>query len=549
MGLAEQYISDVMSDKIVVGKWIKLVIQRHLSDLEKDSPYYFDPAAGHRAIKVFSFLKLAKGKGRGTPFPLLPWQACILFFTFGWKRKADNTRRFKRVYVKVARKNGKTEFLAGIATIFFLFDKEVDPEVYWGATKKEQAKIGWGRQKEMISALSRDFPEISAAVKMYEHRIVTTEGSGLVAYLGKDSDKDDGLSPSFGAFDEIHAYTDTEIIDVIESGMGARDQPMTFLITTAGKNQASPNTEFLTRCKRILEGILENDVILPFIYELDDPEKWEDETQWIKANPSLGSTTKIEFLRDALTNAQTLGLEKEIDFKVKNLNIEMQSSHGWIKDELWQACPDKPPANLAGATCYGGLDLAQTSDFSSLCLYFPEHKFCLWWMWLPEATFERRIRDNPSINEWEHAGWISLMPGNTQDYDYIENTIRDVCAYYDVQKVGIDPANATQLRIKLEAAGLPVEAYGQGIMNMSPPTKEFARLIERGELNHGGNPVARWMLSNVFVFRDANDNIKLHKGKSADKIDGIVAAVIAIGENMSEPGTTSLTSHILDDEE
>lgn len=277
---AETYIQQVRDDKIIVGKTIKQAIQRHLNDLKaskkKDYPYFFSPTHAQMAIEAFELQRLAFGEHTDEPFVLMPWQATILYMAYGWRRKSDHCRRFLKVYIKVARGNAKTEFLAGVGNIGFFFESAKDPQIYWVATKKDQAKIGFGRQKTMAERLRRDYVEIAEMCDTSVARIYETKGVGYVTYLGKDSKTEDGFSPLYGLIDEYHAHPNDDMIHVIESGMVKRASPMTWIITTAGTNPNSPCAEFEKRAKQMLAGDMKNDQLLAFIYDLDEGDNWQD---------------------------------------------------------------------------------------------------------------------------------------------------------------------------------------------------------------------------------------------------------------------------------
>lgn len=540
MNKALEYIEGVRSGEIIAGKWIKLAIDRYLTDLERAKTdqfeYRFDEDIAERYLGLFKYFKHGKGKWRGRPFNLMPWQAFVVWNAYGWIRKEDSKRRFNKIYIKVARKNAKTEFLACIGKIGFLFDGEKDPEIYWFATKKDQAKIGWDRQKEMLKQLRVDSRAVAKYCDISTYRMYTKSGNGFVNYLGQDSDTEDGLSPYYGMCDEYHAHKTDDMMNVIESGMGTRDNPMTWIITTAGFLSNGPCALFEKSCKQILERSIENDRIFPLIYDLDQDDDWEDESTWIKANPSIEYIdTMRDFLRSEYKKAKTQGKTKEVNFKTKNLNIWSTTFSTWIPADKWnQAGTDWDISTLEGEKCFGGLDLASTRDLCSLSLYFPEHKKVYWWHWLPEEEAERREKnDGIPYKQWASEGWISLTPGNVRDDDTIINDIIENLSSFDIQSVAFDRYGANNIAPKLEDAGISVNPFGQGFVSMSAPTKEIERLIFMQELNHGNNPVMRWQCSNVAIQKDPAENIKITKNKSTEKVDGMVALAMSIGESMS----------------
>lgn len=541
MSKAKQYIDDVMSGKIVTGKYIKLAVQRHLEDIERskspDFPYVFDEKLAQWYVDRFKFFKHGKGKWRGKPFDLMPWQAFATWVPYGWVRKSDRKRRFSKIYIKVARKNAKTEYLAGIGKIGFIFDGEQDPEIYWFATKKDQAKIGWDRQKELLKQLRSDSKTIARYCDVSTYRMYTKQGNGFVNYLGQDSDTEDGLSPYYGLCDEYHAHKTDDMINVIESGMGTRANPMTWIITTAGFLSNGPCAMFEKVCKQILDKAIDNESIFPLIYDLDEGDDWEDERNWEKANPSIQYIdTMRDFLRNEYQKAKTQGKTKEINFKTKNLNIWSNTFSTWIPADKWaEAGEEFETSELYGKICFGGLDLASTRDLCSLALYFPNEKKVLWWHWLPEEEAEQREKnDGIPYRQWAADGWITLTDGNVRDDDRIIKDILDILSNFDISSLGFDRHGANNIAPKLEDDGITVTPFGQGFISMSAPTKEIERLIFMRELNHGNNPVMRWQCSNVAIQTDPAENIKIAKNKSTEKVDGMVALAMAVGESMCE---------------
>jgi phage terminase large subunit-like protein len=466
----------------------------------------------------------------------MPWQAFATYCAYGWVRKSDRKRRFNKIYIKVARKNAKTEYLAGIGKIGFIFDGEQDPEIYWFATKKDQAKIGWDRQKEMLKQLRKDSKLATKYCDVSTYRMYTKVGNGFVNYLGQDSDTEDGLSPYYGLCDEYHAHKTDDMMNVIESGMGTRANPMTWIITTAGFLSNGPCALFEKVCKQILDGALENDNIFPLIYDLDEGDDWEDEKNWKKANPSIEYIdTMRDFLRSAYRKAKTQGKTSEINFKTKNLNIWSTTFSTWIPADKWiEAGTDFDVSELEGKSCYGGLDLASTRDLCSLCLYFPEDKKAIWWHWVPEEeAIQRERNDGLPYRQWANDGWINLTPGNVRDDDSIINDIIKAVAPFYLESLAFDRYGANNIAPKLSDAGMEVNPFGQGFVSMSAPTKQIERLIFMNELDHGNNPVMKWQCSNVAIQQDPAENIKIAKNKSTEKVDGMVALAMAIGESMS----------------
>lgn len=540
----DRYQEEVGNGKVVCCLEVRQAIARQARDLSReddsDFPYYFDRKEAERVLTFMSLMRCTGGEWKGKRLQLADFQCWRNAVLFGWLRKEDGYRRFRIAYIEVARKQGKSEEASAVSNYGLLADGEESAQIYSAATTRQQAKIVFKSARIMLRELIKESPALKKRVQLLANRVVDNATDSYMEALSSDAWTLDGLSPHISIVDELHAHPTDEVLEVLETGMGARTQPMLYMITTAGYNMQGPCYQMRKTAKNILAGVVEDESFFAIIYTLDDDDDWKDEKNWVKANPNIGVTPKWAFMQAQFTKAKTRGKTAEVGFKTKNLNIWVGSQTGWIKDEAWMACPNEIDLErLRGKVCYGGLDLASTSDFTALCLFFPggeeEPHTMLWFYWLPEETFEERWRQTPSMLEWRDAGHIEVTPGNVTDYDYVLARAEEVTKMYDVQMIGCDPYNAKQLIVQMQTAGLPVQEFSQGIMMMSGPTKEFERLAMKGDINHGGNPVTRWMLGNVHLYKDAKDNIQVHKGKSTEKVDGIVAGIIAIGEWMTMP--------------
>jgi phage terminase large subunit-like protein len=549
LSLPEQYIDDVLKGNIVVGEDIRLQCKRHTRQLDKVSfdsfPYFFDVDAARRAISFAGVCPFGKGRFAGKPFKLEGFQAALLWQVYGWKRKDTGNRKYKQVYFKVARKNGKTEFLSLIGNYGFTLEgfkaQERDPEIYWAATKKDQAKYGWTIQKAQLQYLINKSKKVANYAKILTHNIDTKKGTGFVRYLGKDSRTEDGLSPYYGLIDEYHEHPTDEMVNVVVSGMGARLSPLLWIITTAGFNPQSPCAKYEKRCKDILKGTIKNENILPWIFDLDAGDDWNDKTKWPKANPNLGVSVSVEFLDSQYQDAVTMGADKEVNFLTKNLNKWVNAKVTFIRDITYSKNMGAIDLDqLKGKIAFGGLDLASTDDTTSYCLFFPiqeglDKAVAIWQYFIPKDNMRERVRrDQVPYLDWIREGWISTTPGNVTDYNYIKAHIIKSFELYNIRSIGFDRWNASQLVIDLIDEGLPFEKFGQGFGSMNAPTKEYQRLMLTGEVVVGDNPVSRWQNSNIAIKLDPAGNIKIDKAKSAERVDGMVSLVMAIGEKMDK---------------
>jgi len=534
--VVDRYVDDILNDRIICGKYERLAVERYVSDIESgiDRGLYFDRKAAARSLRWFEFLRHSKGKQFiGKPFELSPWQAFINWNLFGWMN-AKGTRRFTKSYISVAKKNGKSTYAAGNGLYMTRADGEARAEIYSAATKRDQAKIVFDEAKNMI----KSSPGLTKHFTIYQYSIFDELSGSYFQALSKDSEKQDGLNPHFAIIDEYHAHKDDKIVDNIQSGMGARIQPMLFYITTAGFNRTSPCYDEESVCKQILEGVLEQDDKFAIIFALDEGDDWEDPKLWRKANPNLDISVSTEFLIKEYKNAKNNN-RKIVNFQTKNLNMWVDSSMSWIKHKDWKECNfGYNPESLIGKTCYGGLDLASHVDFNWFTLAFDGdegRKELLCWAWIPEAKIENND-DKVDYRTWIDQGWIKVTPGNVVDIEIMLDDIIGICRKYDVQSIGVDPARFYHgVSQGLEKEDIKLNEFRQNTVAMDTPTRELEKLVLERKLNHGGNPVLAWMISNVEIMEDTSGNIKASKGKSKNKIDGVIATIMALGESMT-PG-------------
>jgi phage terminase large subunit-like protein len=344
--------------------------------------------------------------------------------------------------------------------------------------------------------------------------------------------KQDGLNTHFACIDEYHAHPSDDLYNVIRNSMGARRQPLLFTITTAGFNRESPCYRHRQYCANVLNGAIDDDGLFTIIYSLDAGDDWTDSANWAKANPNYGVSVYPRQLQQALNEAREF-VHKEVEFKTKLLNVWTDTAQTWINDSDWAECEQQ--ISLLSEQCYGGLDLASTSDFCAFSLWFPEHNAVKTWYYLPEAAIKKRT-DNvgQSYKQWVRDGYIIVTDGNVTDYSFIKRHIMELAEDYEIQDISFDRFNASQLVIELQNEGLPMFPFGQGFASMSAPTKELERKVMNRDLSHDGNPVTRWMLGNVLLQYDPAGNVKVNKAKSGDKVDGVVSIIMALGGCMIE---------------
>lgn len=529
---AEFYAEQVRSGAILVCEYVRLAVERYYADLDRalDEGRYFDKKAAMRAIHFIEKLKHTKGEWAGQRFRLEPWQQFVLWNIFGWKN-ADGTRRFRYAYIEIARKNGKTALSAGIGLYMLFADGESRPEVYSAATVKDQAKICFSDAVEIVKAT-----DLKNYLTPYRNSIVYELKGGTMKPLSSDYGTHDGLNPSCGIIDEFHAHKDSGMFDVIKSAFGARRQPLMFVITTAGFNKSGACYAYRENVIKVLRGVNEDDSLFGIIYTLDDKSEWDDPKMWIKANPNFGVSLSADYLADQVKDAKNRP-EAVRNVMTKNVDLWVDAERTWILDDAWQKCiGTTAPADLKGCACWGGLDLSNVSDITAYVLLFHENdRFQLLpHFWIPEEKMREKIRkENINYDKWVAEGYVTVTPGNVIDYDFVKADILRIVADYDLRTSAYDRWNSSQTIIDLQNEGMECNPFGQGYGSMSAPTKEFEKLVLTGKIEHFGNPVLRWMLASTLVKTDPAGNIKPDKEKSTQKIDGIVAAIMALGEWMT----------------
>lgn len=558
---AFQYAQDVRDGKIVTNKHIRLAIERHFRDLEiaERKGWYFSDKAAQKALTFFDFLVLTKGVTRANVpksqinpdgtirFQLAEWQCFLVASIFGWKKTADKKRRFTEVYVEIPKKNGKSTLASGIANYGLIADNEAGPEVYFGAYTRDQANICFEEAVEQI----RGSKELQKRVTILKNSATIKKTRAKMTAVSHDAKNTEGKNGSVVVIDEYHVHSTDGVKDSLSTGQSAREQPLMFVITTAGYDKFGPCYKHRGVCINMLEGKFDLDHVFALIYGVDEGDDWKDEKNLIKANPTLGVTTRLEVLRAEFQMALRSG-SKEVDFKTKRLNLWVDAAVTWIPSETWNALakPDfRPPR---GSLCYGGIDLGRTNDISSLALFFPEHNFLIVKHYVAQDAAEYAARGNISYNDWIDEEHLIPTPGKTTDYEYMEKEIYKCAEEWDIQFIGYDTFHsqlfADRLKdnlgttfaaerkedgsIKWEHHSV-MRPFRQGFLSIGPPTAIFEEMVLSDRLSHDGNPVTGWMLGNVALDFDAAGNMKPNKSKSKDKIDGIVATVMAIGEYLN----------------
>lgn len=493
---------------------------------------WFDEDAAQTAIDFFpECLQFIEGERAGQPFVLEPWQQALVGCLFGWKRE-DGTRRYREALVFVPRKNGKTPTAAGIVLLSLFTEHEPGSQIYSAAADKDQAALIFRHAAGMIARepLLAGRAKIYRTYKSIEYR---AEGS-IYKALSSESNTKHGLGANLVIVDELHTHPDSDLVDVLKTSTAARRQPMMIYITTSDYERESVCNKTHDYASKVRDRIIEDSSFLPAIWEAKTTDNWTDPAVWARCNPNLGVSVKLEYLERECQRAQDEP-SYENTFKRLHLDIRTEQDVRWLQMEKWDACAGVEPAGLDGATCYMGLDLATTTDIAAAVLFFPDTGYLLSRFWIPGDCAEKREkRDRVPYMTWAREGYITMTPGNVIDYKFIRSEINDLCARFNVVKIAYDPYNAQHLAQQLQDDdGLPMVEHRQGFISMNEPAKHFERLVISGGLNHGGNPILRWMASNVMVKVDPAGSIKPDKNKSTEKIDGIVSSIMAVGLAMT----------------
>ena len=504
---------------------------------------HYDEAKADRAVTFIENLKHTKGKWDGKPFWLLPWQEQIIRDIFGIVDE-NGHRQFRTAYIEIGKKNGKSELAAAVALYLLYADGEPAAEVYGAAADRQQASIVFDVARRMVEKAPALYKrsKVAAATK----RIVNYSNAGFYQVLSAEVGTKHGLNVSGLVLDEVHAQPNRKLYDVLTKGSGdAREQPLYFLITTAGTDKESICYELHTKALDIMAGRKIDHTFYPVVYGLADDEDWTDEKNWYKANPSLGQTIQIDRVREMFQEAVDNPAEENV-FKQLRLNMWVSSLTRFIPEQIYDL--GNVPIDmesLKGRDCYGGLDLSSTGDITAFVLMFPprdetEKYVMLPFFWIPEDTIPIRVRRaSVPYDVWYKQGYLNATEGNVIHYSFIEQFIEELGTRYHILEIAFDRWGAVQMTQDLEGMGFTVVPFGQGYKDMSPPTKEFYKLLME-RIIHGGNPVMRWMSGNVVVDTDPAGNIKCTKAKSPEKIDGIVAAIMALDRCIRHENTSSV---------
>ena len=528
-----QYALDVDSSEIPACKWVRLACRRFLDDMEDghERGLVFDVEKAQDVLDFFDHVPHIKGRWAGQPIEPSAWQVFIIINLYGWLWEATGLRRYKSAYIEVGRKNGKSTFVAPLGLYMTRWDGEPGAEVYSAATSRDQARIVFDTARDMVRN-----SKLKNHIQAYNHSVCHEGSSSFFKPLASDSDTLEGKNTQMALIDELHAHKNRRVYDVLELSMGARDQALLLVITTAGDDRTGICYEVRDYLTKVLEQVFDDDSCFGVIYTIDDPDEWTNPDVWIQANPNLGISPSLEDMQRLCQKAQQTPSAAS-EFKRKRLDIWCEGETAYFNMEHWRLCPQiAPDPRLKNLRCYLALDLSSKRDLTALVGLFPDDdrnyqlkvKF-----YLPEAVLDplksgKAHHIQKLYQQWADAGWLTLTPGQIIDYSVIYKDAKDWAQHYDAAEIAFDPWGATQMATQLQEDGFTIVQVQQSVKNFSEAMKETDAVMIDHRIHHEHNPVMAWMMSNVNARVDKNDNVFPNKLNDDSKIDGPVATFMAM---------------------
>lgn len=542
---AIRYAQDVRSKRIPACKFVRLACTRQLDDLkrwEAGGPYRFDEKEAGEWCEFAELLPHIKGPLAGQNIRLEDWQCFLLTTVFGWRKRDTNTRRFRKVYAEIPRGNAKSTLTSAVALKALAADREGGAEVYSAATTKDQARIVF----KDAQAMARKRPELCKAlgVNILAHAITQEATDSVFQALASDHDTLDGKNIHLAAVDELHAHKTREVHDVLETGLGKRPQSMMWTITTAGSDRAGICYEVRAYSIKILTGVVTDHSVFAIIYTIDDGDDWTSEETWKKANPNWGVSVQPDMIAQLAAKAMQMPAA-QANFKTKHLNVWVNADQAWMDMRAWDRAGDYKLSieQFAGERCYLGLDLASKTDIAARLAVFPRlvgdvtHYYVFGSYFLPDqAIVDGR---NSQYSGWALQELVRTTPGDVLDFQTIEDDLTALSSQHEIVEIGYDPWQATQLAHRMTQTGAHMQEVRNTVANFSAPMKEIDALVRSGRLHHNGDPVLTWMISNVVCHMDAKENIYPRKERPENKIDGVVALIIAMNRALAGQGEGS----------
>ena len=571
---ATAYARAVVSGEVPACKWVRLACQRQLNDLERFAGhpvYEWSPQHANHIAGFIERLPHVKGpKANAQEFIHLEgWQCFLLTTVFGWRRKDTGGRRFRRAYIEVPRGNAKSTLSSGVALYALALDGEQGAEVYSAATTRDQARITYGDAFDML----RKRPEFAAKMgfslpktKLTSSPILHRDSFSKFVPLSRESSNLDGLNPHVVVIDELHAHKTRDVYDVIETATAKRNSSLLWCITTAGTDTSGICYEVRGFACKVLSGVNQDESQFGIIYSVDEDDDWTDPAVWRKANPNWGISVQAEVFEQLAAKAMAQ-VSAQNNFKTKHLCQWTNAAVQWMDMRAWEraAEPDLDAEDFRDDPLYVGMDLATKTDIASKARVFirwrpiwrpgcesheaagefecptcyPEdaeqeaHYYLFCQHFLPESA----IQDgrNSQYQGWQIEGWLTQTPGDVLDFSAVRDSVVEDLEAYNLRQCAYDPWQSAQLAQELEARGVRMVEIRATVQNFSAPMKEFEALVLSRRLHHNADPVMRWMVSNVVCFRDAKENIYPRKEQINNKIDGVVASIMALSRALTEP--------------
>jgi phage terminase large subunit-like protein len=571
-GIARQYAEDVVTGVQIACKWVIAACARQLADEQRqatpDFPYRYEPERGAKVCRTIELLPHVKGRWKSPLIRLEPWQVFILMTVFSWVwataghadegvAAKDGFRRFRTAYIEVARKNAKSTLTAGVANYMLAPDNEQGAECYSAATTRDQAKIVF----EIARSMAKRTPGYRNrfGVEVNAHSLTVPATDSVFKALSADDDSLDGLNPHFASVDELHAHKSRGVWDVLETASGSRDQSLLWTITTAGSNRSGICYEVRSYVTQILtEQLLQSpelaerfgwkadgthasdETFFGIIYTIDSEDAWTDQQEWVKANPNLGVSVKVDDLERKVRKAQQL-LSAKPNVLTKHLNVWVNADSPWMDMAAWARCadPSLTPAQFAADPCFVAFDLASNIDLAARVQLFRRyvderpHYYAFGRFYAPEEVIEES--DNAQYQGWEEAGRLIACDGATIDQNEIQDDLRTLRAECNIRAVAYDPFQAKKFADELVEEGFPMVEVGATVKNFSEPMKKLEELVRDCRFHHDGDPALEWMVSNVVAHVDKKDNIFPNKSTAKQKIDGAVALIMAMERALFTP--------------
>ena len=538
---ANRYIRDVLSGAIPSCKWTRLACERQLRDLKNAKSasyrYRFDPVAAERVCKFVELSPHIEGKKfAGQLIHLEDWQCFSLTTVFGWLDRHSGLRRFRRAYSEIAKGNGKSALSSAVCNYMAFADGEPGAQVYSAATTREQAKVVW----KISHAMLRKMPEFCrrAGVEPAAHSIHQLRTNSFFRPLSSDANSAEGVLSYFTCVDELHAHPTRELYDNLDTANSKRSGSIMWIITTAGSDRAGICYEVRSYVIKILEQLAEDDSFWGIIYTIDDEDDWADPKNWPKANPNWGVSVDPESIAKQVSKALQIPSAQPTTL-TKHFNRWVGSDHAWMDMQKWKACADHT-LNLddfIGQDCIDGLDLASKLDLLAKVKIFwkdidgKRHYYVFGTYWTPEKRLE--LTQNSQYQGWARSGYLRICPGETNDYDLVEEDIREDARKFQVLEVGHDPYQAVELVNHLMSDGIVMAEVAQNALRLSEPMKEVEAAVYDRRFHHNGDPVLEWAISNVVCHRDKNDNLFPTKERQENKIDPATALFTGMNRVMS----------------